>query len=272
MTMTEEQAATANKYAEKIALLLRKAESTTPEEAELIMAKAQELMTLYAIDEQMIARASGKHVEETIIEGAVVYTGMFMATTMNIAFAVARANNCRAFYSDNKYSKPKNHTVHIFGFTSDVENVKLLSMSLEVQMMQAMTAWRRTDSSVRNESKMQAFKKRREFIMGFAAEVGARLNAAARAGREAAARSEAERSHVDVAAATASVSLVLVDRKKRVDDWFDTTHGAGLRKVSRRYSNSGDRGANDAGRAAGRTANIGQPSVGGGTKSIGKGR
>src|SRR5437868_13324419 len=50
---------TQDKWADKIAALLRKAESTTPEEAELLMAKAQELMAKYAIDEAMLNAARG---------------------------------------------------------------------------------------------------------------------------------------------------------------------------------------------------------------------
>ena len=38
------------KYAEKIAKLLAKAESTTPAEAELLLEKAQSLMSQYAVD------------------------------------------------------------------------------------------------------------------------------------------------------------------------------------------------------------------------------
>src|SRR4051794_139851 len=96
------------RYAEKIAKLLAKAESTTPEEAELLIGKAQQLMTEYAISEAMIDAARGVSVDE-IEQCRFAYGGFLRKDLGEIAWAVLRANDCKGVYStmgttiDGKY-------------------------------------------------------------------------------------------------------------------------------------------------------------------------
>ena len=83
---------TSEHYADKIAKLLAKAESTTPEEAESLVAKAQELMTAYAVSEAMIDSVRGIERDEI---GQDEYVGIFRAAVADIGRAVARANGWR---------------------------------------------------------------------------------------------------------------------------------------------------------------------------------
>lgn len=266
--MTNDQTVQA-KYADRIAKLLRKAESTTPEEAEALVAKAQALMTQYAIDEIMLAQVQGRQLQDEIVEETIQYTGIFMTVILDVGFTIARFNDCRGFFSKHDYAKPKRVDLHVIGYKSDVERVRLLDASLQIQCSRALTEWRRTSSEALF-SKMESFKQRRQFIVGFNQGLSSQLAAARRAGLEAAAQTEAQRSKVAADVATQSVALVLRDRKSQVDDWYDRTYGRSLRKVSRRYS-SGGASAHSAGVAAGRSADTGKPSVGGSGKAIGRG-
>src|SRR4026208_2027649 len=85
------------KYAEKIAALLRKAESTTPEEAELLVEKAQQLMTQYAISEAMLDAARGVERDE-IDQTPIKMTGVFREAIGELLWAIAASNNCRAVH------------------------------------------------------------------------------------------------------------------------------------------------------------------------------
>src|SRR5947209_20571265 len=87
--------------AEKIAKLRDKAEAVmgTPE-AEAFLMKAQELMTRYFISEELIAKAAGKTVQDTITTETFTYTGIFRKALMDIGWAIVRANGCRGAMTD----------------------------------------------------------------------------------------------------------------------------------------------------------------------------
>ena len=83
-------------YADMINKLLRKAESTTPEEAEALFAKAQELMVKYAIDEAMLNAAKGKQREkDDIIAFEMVSVSMYRYAIGEMKWRVAQANGAR---------------------------------------------------------------------------------------------------------------------------------------------------------------------------------
>lgn len=262
------------KYAAKIAKLLRQAESTDVEaEADAFVAKAQQLMTAYAIDAAMLAQARGENEKkaEDIVRVPFTFTGIFKQALLQIAYIIAQANDCQGVrtadtwvYEDGK--RKKADILHVIGFESDVENVQLLNASLQIQAATAQRAWwKDQDSSWM--SGMEKFKARREFLWGFSAALRIRLREAREAGEAEAVRNEQTRTKNDSDVARQSVELVLRDKKQRVEEWMDKTYGSSLRRVSRRYS-SGGMDANRAGRAAGQRANIGNPSVGGGRKEL----
>jgi hypothetical protein len=259
--------ATQETYAEKINKLLAKAESTTPEEAEALFAKAQELMTKYAIDQAMMDSVRGVTVDE-IGKHVFLYGGYYAADHGNLAYAVTRNNDLRAVYqrsgewtgtrevNGKKYKMWYELTA--IGFKSDLDRAVLLDTSLQLQMARALAAWwKEEDRSWM--SKTQNVRARQSFMAGFADGVARKLQEATAAGRRAAEKSEAERSHTTDDAAKESVALVLRSRKDRVDDWMDQHYGK-LRAGRSSYRKQ-DGSARGAGHAAGSRADVGQSSV-----------
>jgi hypothetical protein len=261
------------KYADKIALLLRKAESTTPQEAELLISKAQELMTKYAIEEAMIDAARGVERDE-ITEEEFIYVGIFRKALGALGYYIMQANGCRGVYAewpsftdaDGKTWKEV-YRLNAIGFKSDIERIRALDASLQLQATTAMTRWwKEEDRSW--YSRADAYKARREFLFAFASGVNNRLHIAKRAGEKAAAKDVVSQTSQTAEEATASVALVLRSRKDRVDDWIDEKYGK-LRSSSSRSYASGGAGARTAGFSAGSRADIGQPGMGS-RKAIGK--
>lgn len=273
--MTEEQKET---YAEKIAKLLRKAESTTSDaEAEALVAKAQQLMIKWSIDQDMLDRANGKAKQEVVVEQNVTYTGIYHQALVQTGFAIARNMHCRVIQSKQRAQKAwtsfdgvehprqKAGTVmHVVGFESDVENVKMIDASVQIQCAQAQQRWWKNNDRKEWMSSMESYKAKREFIFGFARGLSIQLAEANRAAQAESAADEAARhggGEEAVANANAGVALVVKTKKQQVDDWVDDQYGDSLRSVSHRYSHGGyDAGA--AGQSAGKSANVGRSGIG----------
>lgn len=139
------------KYAEKIAKLLAKAESSTFEaERDAFIAAAQNLMTRYAISEAMIDSARGIERDE-IEQETFKLTGVFRESVGELLWAIASSNNCRAVLmpdmrirdEDGKTKLTLQYT--LTGFRSDLDRVKLLFSSLQIQAASAQAAWAKTD-------------------------------------------------------------------------------------------------------------------------------
>jgi hypothetical protein len=277
------------KYADKITKLLAKAESTTPEEAELLVAKAQELMMQYAITQAMIDEARGIDTDE-IGQVDIYFVGIFQRSTMQIGFTLVNNNSCKCVYTNSEYYSPHEidgkvykqwHKITVTGFQSDLDRVQLLNASLQLQCSRAMQAWWKAEDRTvscrtcgrRHStwwSKAEAFKQRSSFIMGFAAALSTKLHDANEAGRKAAAQEAAVRNSTTEAEASDSVALVVRSRKDKVNDWYDKQYGKSLRsgRTGRRSVNHSAYGA---GQAAGARANTGQSGVGGSGGAIGRG-
>lgn len=249
-------------YADKIAKLLRKAESTTFDaERDALMEKAQHLMTVYAIDEAMLANRTPSEREEIIMQ-ALKYTGIYAKQLLKIGTAIARVNHCQCVMSHVTWEKPQHWDLQVNGFQGDVRRVTMLNASLQVQCLRALNTWAKSDEGIKSwMSGMQKFKARRTFIDGFAYGVQTKLFAADRAGRQEAVKNEAATAGVDEAVATESVGIVLRARDDQVKDWVDQSYGK-LRYVRSSYQ-SGGAGARQAGEAAGRRANTSEGISGG---------
>jgi hypothetical protein len=248
------------KFADKISKLLAKAESTNSDaEAEALVAKAQEWMTEYAIDEAMIDAARGLESAEKVVEAQIVYRGIFRVASFDIGKVLCKPNDCRHLISNGHNTT----TLYVVGFESDVARVKMLDASVQIQAHGALLRWGREPEQVEAKrilSGMQWYKSRREFLFGFANGLEAQL---AKARGKAVKTAQAKQS----SGPSDSVELVLRDKKARVDDWVDQSYGE-LRNVSRRYS-SGGHGARSAGHAAGQRANAsGRGEVHGNARSL----
>ena len=150
--------------------LLAKAEATEfPEEAEAFFAKASELISRWAIDEAMLwagADASGRDQPDEL--QLVVHTPYLPQKAVLIG-AVAQANNCRAVRLVGG-AGARSEIISIIGFPTDLRWVETLVTSLLVQLTSAMLAKCPPGTSASATASW-----RRSFIIGYAEEVGSRL-------------------------------------------------------------------------------------------------
>jgi hypothetical protein len=248
-------------YAEKIAKLLRKAETTDSEaEADALTERAMALMVKYAINEQLLAQARGLDAPDTIEQHIVSYTGIFHMALFDIGRNVAKANNLRTLI--NRVTGKTQTDLYMIGYTKDIANAKLLDASVQVQASTAMQRWYREQDTT-GRTPMEKSKMRREFLFGFAQGLAFKLDRAAKSGVEQAVAAETERTG-DGDQARKSTDLVIISKKEKVDEWMDERYGDSLRSVRRNYSRvAGGYAARSAGDEAGRNANIGQPGIGG---------
>ncbi|SRR6266581_3202605 len=267
--MSQEAVDAQASYADKISKLLRQAESTDSEaEAEAFTAKAQALMIKYAITEELLARAEGRHAQDVIVTERVIYTGIFHRALFNIGWSIVRANDCKGLIT----KRANDTALTVIGFKSDVTNVQLLDASLQIQASTAMQRWYRTQAGdggqAQYASRMDKYKMRREFLFGFAQGLFTKLDRAKKIGIDVAIAEETTRTG-DADGARKSTDLVLLSKKERVTDWMDNEYGSALRTVRRNYS-SGGYAARVAGTQAGMNADVGNPRVGGSRGQIGR--
>ena len=160
--------------ADKVRKLLAKAEdpAATPEEAESCTAKAQQLMTKYAIDLAMVADPARA---DALTERGWTVEGPYASHKVTIINAVARANDCRAIYAELTGGRKR---IDVVGFASDAEWVETLSRSLEVQLASALAAAVRSKpAGVHGRTYSVAF------VQGFASEISSRLQRGPPGGR-----------------------------------------------------------------------------------------
>lgn len=235
---------------ERIQALLRKAETTTPEEAELLTAKAEQLMLKYGIDRALLnSRSTGE--KERIELVKIPLKGIYAKAYMDMMYSIAMAyGNVRAFFTPVKQS---DITLTIVGFESDVSQLKVLLASLQLQAVVALNTWvKSVDMS--DYTAMEKFKARRTFIKSFGEGAASRIRKT-----RASAVKEAESS-------TPGTEVVLRDRATAVDEFMDANFTLG--KSRGRREKSGGYAASSAGYEAGQNANTGERQVNAGRRAI----
>jgi hypothetical protein len=248
--------------ADKVRKLLAQAEdpAATAEEAQAFTMKAQQLMSKYSIELMMVTDAAEP---DRLVASGWTLGNPYAAHKVTLINAVARANDCRAIYTD--LAGGRKH-IEVVGYAADVEWVETLSRSLEIQLASALgAANRRRPPHVHGRTFAVGF------IQGFITEVSNRLQEARRA---AVAAAESAREHerarvasavmeasVEVEPPATSVALVLVAKRHRVDEEFKVRHpdSRAVHKQVRLQSWSGY----GPGREAGRRASLARGSVGG---------
>lgn len=226
----------------KIRGLLDKAEASTFEaESSALFAKAAELMGRHRITEAMLDAGRrptdrGKIIKRDILLGS----GPYVRARLDLLDNVGTASCCRVVTSvgwDGRIGT-------IIGYETDVAAVDVLYTSLLIQATVAMKA----ETVPVGESAL-AF--RRSFLFGFSGRVAQRLREANRVVTEKIQEDSSD-----------SVALVLVDRKKAVDEDLFRRYGR-LRSLgsSARLGGSGV----GAGQSAGDRANLSGRSVSGGS-------
>jgi hypothetical protein len=238
---------------ERVRALLAKAEdpAATPAEAEAFMAKATELMAKYGIERAML----GTHAPDSdkLTDRVFTTSNPWGAEKAKLLYWLADAMRCRPLMLGKEDSTAR---IHVFGYGSDLERVDLLFTSLLLQMTNGLGK-----APVPSWESPRAY--RRSWLIGFVDVVTARVKAA-----EQRAAAEAETHPVAHGSArTGSTALVLADRRTAVDQAF-TEQYPRTRRQRTTYSGTGAQ----AGRAAGRTANIGQTGLSGGRRAIGGAR
>jgi hypothetical protein len=238
------------KYVVKIAALLRKAEGTdNAQEAETFFAKAQELMTKWAIDDAELAAHQGDKASEKIIRKQVILQMAFYLEDAQVLQAAAIPNQCRVLVTGDKKTALRGpgrgeRIAILVGFESDVARVEMLYASLTIQMARAM----QNDIQEVGVEYMERAEKKRyriSYRLGFASGLMERLKKA---------------KEETVAQGAPGTDLVLADRMTQVDRWLGPTKA---RKGGRRNL---DWNAIDSGTAAARRADLGQPRAGSGDR------
>jgi len=229
---------TTDKIAEKIAKLLRKAESTdSPHEAEALTAAAEKLMLKHAIDRAMLD-LDPKHKQDKIVAKPFTIEGpeFKRRAKVDMIHAIALALGLRTYYTPGK----KVTQMYIVGFESDVDDALTLVASLNLQAEVALNHWwTKTLEPHERSIGYSRMIKHRDFIVGFGHGASSRIR-------------EERKSAADEVGTGAE--LVLADRTKKIDEYVNTL---GLRK-SRSGNGRNDFDAAGAGSAAGRNANLGR--------------
>lgn len=238
---------------EKVMRLLAKAESTTPEEAELLVAKATELMIREEIDQAMLASAQGRIVDE-IIEKKITFKGSYADAQRDLFFAVGRAHGFKLLQSWAPGSQKAGAWI---GFKHDLEQTEVLLTSLLIQQARAATGYFKANPC---ESWMTAFDKfaaKRSHMMGFATGVQSIISERR---RQTIKTVTDERVAACPDDSTSSVALVLQSKDDQVKDWYDKRYGNLKSGRARRLAGNGD--ATSAGHRAGRSADLGSNRIG----------
>jgi hypothetical protein len=256
MSMTEET------VLDKITKLLAKAERTdNPHEAEVFSAKATELMMQWAIDDAVLEahRAVGSK-PDPIVQRWIACTGSWWKAYQILAAGVGRGFGFKILVQDWSREKGINGYTIWVGFESDVHKAEMLYASLLNQCVAAqkefMIQWKK-DFPPFASHKMETFKARRSFIIGFADTVRTRITES----RKVAVRK--------VEKTDTSVALVLVSRQDQLEVAYTemfprTTKG----RASRMHAGVG---GYKAGQAAGRQAGLATTQLGGNSaKAIGR--
>lgn len=243
----------------KILKLLRKAESTNPEEAEAATELATKLMQKWAIDDAMLAAAGNALRQEEIIEKMVELKGSYKQAHLNLAFTVVRALRLQGIYSDNRQT----YKMRFIGFESDVARAEMLFTSLLIQAQRGVADY--GSKIPRYYSAMEKFKARRAFLYGFADTIGERLRVQHREAVQ-----EAEAEATARGELSTSVALAVQTREQQAKAWYDERYGRFVSTGRSRGIQLGSNGGYSAGAAAGRTANVGAPSVSGSHGALGR--
>jgi hypothetical protein len=234
----------------RIQALLDKAESTSfPDEADALLAKAQELMARHAIDAAMLAQSAQR--DEDPIDERIVIVAPYASAKATLLGAVATANRCRVVVGQGA-SGTRHCTV--VGFAEDLANTRTLFSSLSYQAVRFML-----DAPVPAGDTPRRF--RHAFLLAYAFRIGERLREAGRAAQDQAQADQFDRP------GGPSVSLVLTTRAAKVDHEFDRLFPY-RRRAS--VSVSSAAGARSGRRAADRAA-LGQRNLSRAPRSLGSG-
>lgn len=235
--------------AEKVMKLLAKAERTDNEnERDAYNAAAHRLILENEIDEASLL-AAGKERVEKITYKAYVHKGAHQKAWSYMTFRIADALGLKTVTSTITAERgvAARKTVYVYGFESDLNTFDLLLASLTLQETHAVwTDWKNHRQNAWNTDQTAANRFKKAHILAFGIKVAERIVELKR---------EINREKVVPGSSTA---LVLVDKAKQVENFFNAVHPS-LRKGRAIRVKSG--AGYGAGRNAGARADIGQGRV-----------
>ncbi|MGH3500267.1 MAG: DUF2786 domain-containing protein, partial [Nocardioidaceae bacterium] len=158
-----------HKQLARVRALLAKAESTEyDDEAEALSAKAQELISRYALDRLLQEPVDTPH-KDAVTARRLWIDAPYVLPKAMLVDEVADANRCRSVISEQL------GFCTVIGDPIDLESVEVMTTSLLMQAHTAMVRHgRHTDR--RGNSRTTSF--RRSFLMAYASRIGERLHAA----------------------------------------------------------------------------------------------
>jgi hypothetical protein len=224
----------------QIQALLAKAEATTfDSEAEALRAKAFELIARYGLEEALTASRAEIKVEP--VKEFFTIEGNYHNRRVLLLHGIARAMRCETIMMTKrlrKGQKPSNTTLLVYGMPSDIERVKVLWFSLNLQMGSEMNR-----SLVHKPKGVHGRTWCVNFVNAYAVEVAQRVQAA---------ENQAEDNEVQFG--DSRFALVLVANKEMVSDMF-TKENRGVQKVN--FAQTASSAGWAAGSRAGEKANLG---------------
>ncbi|MGH3980554.1 MAG: DUF2786 domain-containing protein, partial [Pseudonocardiaceae bacterium] len=193
------------KVLSRVRALLSKAESTGfPEEAEALSAKAQELMSRYALEHAVLDAEQGTDPEPATAR-RLWLDNPYVGAKALLVNAVASANRCRTMLYE------KIGFITVLGDEVDLEIVEVLTTSLLVQATKAMLAG---GSRVSRTGQSRTRSYRQSFLVSYATRIGERLSTATEEAMTGGCG--------DPAVDTDRLLPVLAARERVVDDLFET--------------------------------------------------
>lgn len=241
---------TEQKITDRVAKLLRKAESTTSaEEAEALTSKAAALMMKHGLDRARVeaAMSSGDARREEFKRAVVKFPGSYRLALRNLASqVVSGVGSCDQFYvTYDRYDE-----LHVVGRESDVDDVLVLMSSVGLQSSDALDRWWRGDRwRYAGCTPRERFRARREFLIGFARGVRQRLDLQRRS------------TLAEEEAAEPGTALVVADRAAQLDR-FMRENFPDIAEARPSQVLGGGIEAAEAGLAAGRNARVGATDLG----------
>lgn len=238
------------KYASKIRSLLNHAERAgTQEEADTFFAKAQDLMTKWAIDDAMIQQAAEKNEKEQIEKRQIVLQFRFYKADASILQAIAVNNQARVLITDQKGEKRGEYIAYLVGFPSDLDRTEMMFASMMIQLNRALEDHLRNYPEIKADRSANK-RERKSFRYGFGTRLQDRLK---------------EAKSVASSDGTANpYAVALRNRDQEVEDYLAQMGARRSRGGRQQTSTSGYMAGVD---AADR-ADVGNPAVGGNRKSL----
>lgn len=196
-----------DKYAKRIADLLRMAESGDDAEAQAALEQAERLMTRYGID-HAVAMAAGEQRDETIVEKYMSLDGIYSRAIVIGFNGLGSVINVKVL--NVPVPRTKRIRVLVIGYESDVDNAITLFTSLMLQAVNSATKAYKLEGYLKKYgTASEKFNFRRSHVVGFFHGARARI----------------ESTRLQVFTETTGSEIAVRERMTAVDEWVDNAYG-----------------------------------------------